>query len=264
MTGAQDISWIDLGIGYLLIIIPIVVFNYFGTRMVKSTLIAIGRMTIQLFLVGLYLQYIFDLNNVWVNLLWVTAMIVIASFTVIKRSGLNRKLFQVPILLSMLLSVLVIDIYFLGAVVKLDFLFDARYFIPITGMLIGNCLSNNIIALNTFYKNLNREQMQYRFAIANGATKSEALRSFVADALKKSLNPTIATTAVIGLISLPGMMTGQILGGSNPSVAIKYQIMIMITILVSSLITVILSILISNRFVFDSMDMPIKDIIIEK
>ncbi|MEI6347655.1 MAG: ABC transporter permease [Bacteroidota bacterium] len=264
MTGAQDISWLDLMIGYLLIIIPIVIFNYFGTGMIKATLIAIARMTIQLFLVGLYLQYIFDYNSVWVNIGWVIGMIVIAAYTVIKRSNLNRKLFQIPLLISMLLSVLAIDVYFLGFVIKLDFIFDARYFIPITGMLIGNCLSNNIVALNTFYKNLNREQLQYRFAIANGATKSEALRGFIAEALKKSLNPTIATTAVVGLISLPGMMTGQILGGSNPSVAIKYQIMIMITILVSSLITVVLSILISNRFVFDAMDMPVKNIIVEK
>lgn len=261
MHTAQDISWIDLAVGYLLIIIPMAIFHYFGTGMIKSTLIAIGRMTVQLFLVGLYLQVIFDINNVWINIGWVLAMIVIASFTVIKRSNINRKLFQIPILISMLISVLLIDVYFLGLVIKLDFLFDARYFIPITGMLIGNCLSNNIVALNTFYKNLNREQTQYRFAIANGATKSEALRGFIAEALKKSLNPTIATTAVVGLISLPGMMTGQILGGSNPAVAIKYQIMIMITILVSSLITVVLSILISNRFVFDEWDMPRKNLI---
>ncbi len=260
MNSAQDIGWIDLAVGYLILLIPIIVFSYFQTKMIKSTLIAIARMTIQLFLVGMYLQYIFNLNNVWINIAWVIVMIVIASYTVIKRSEINRKLFQIPILISMLVSVFLIDLFFLGAVIKLDFLFEARYFIPITGMLIGNCLSNNIIALNSFYHKLNREQLQYRYSIANGATRNEAIKGFIADALKKSLNPTIATTAVIGLISLPGMMTGQILGGSNPSVAIKYQIMIMITILVSSLITVVLSILISNRFVFDSMDMPVKNL----
>lgn len=261
MAGVQDISWSDLSIGYLLIIIPVVVFNYYQTGMVKSALIAIARMTIQLLLVGVYLETIFKLNNVWVNLSWVGVMIVVASYTVIKRSGLNRKLFQIPILLSLIISVLLVDVYFLGVVVRLDFIFDARYFIPITGMMIGNCLSINIIALNTFYQKLNQAQLQYRFAIANGANKSEALRGFIAEALKKSLNPTIATTAVVGLISLPGMMTGQILGGSNPSVAIKYQIMIMVTILVSSLITVVLSIFISNKFVFDSMDMPVKNLL---
>lgn len=252
----QDISWIDLSIGYALIIIPIIVFQYFRSGMVKATLIAVLRMTIQLFLVGVYLQYIFHLNHSWINVAWVFLMIVVATFTTIQRSTLNKKVFLLPILLAMIISIIAIDLYFLGVVLKLDYLFEARYFVPITGMLIGNAMSNNIIALNTFYKGLEREQVQYRYAIANGATHHEALKAFMAEALRKSLNPLIAMTSVIGLISLPGMMTGQILGGSLPAVAIKYQIMMMITVLVSSVLTVVLSIVISNRFVFDEWDMP--------
>ncbi len=262
--GAQDISWWDLGWGYLLIIIPILVFKYYQTGLVKPTLIAIGRMTVQLYLVGLYLEFIFQLNNVWINILWVAMMIVIASFTTIKRAKLNRKIFLVPMMLAMLIVIFTVDFYFLGVVVKLDYLFDARYFIPITGMLIGNSMSNNIVAFNVYFKNLDKNQVQYKFALANGATKNEALKSFIKDALIKSLSPTIATTSVVGLISLPGMMTGQILGGQDPAVAIKYQIMIMITILISSLLTVILSILISNRFIFNTMDMPLKNLNLEK
>jgi putative ABC transport system permease protein len=262
--GAQDISWLDLGWGYLLIIIPILIFKYYETGLVKTTLIAIGRMTLQLYLVGLYLGFIFKLNNVWVNILWVTMMVVIASFTTINRANLNRKIFFVPTMLAMLVVIFSIDFYFLGVVVKLDYLFDARYFIPITGMLIGNSMSNNIVAFNVYFKNLDKNQVQYKFALANGATKNEALKSFIKEALVKSLSPTLATTSVVGLISLPGMMTGQILGGQDPSVAIKYQIMIMITILVSSLMSVILSILLSNRFIFNDMDMPLKGLNLEK
>lgn len=249
--GVQDISWLDLAIGYLLVVVPIIAFRYFQVGLIRSTIIAIARMTIQLLLVGAYLGVIFKWNNGWINMLWVAIMVVVAAFTVVKRSDLNRKLFLIPVLIAIAASVLLIDLYFLGVVVRLDFLLDARYFIPITGMLMGNCLSNNIVALNTYYHSLYKDQTLYRFALANGATPREALSLFMRDALKKSLNPTIATTAVVGLISLPGMMTGQILGGSNPMVAIKYQIMIMITILVSTLLTVLLSIFISNRFVFD-------------
>lgn len=259
--GVQEISWGDLAMGYLLLLIPLLVFKYYQSGMIRSTLIAVIRMTIQLYLVGLYLQYIFDLNSYWVNIAWVLVMIVIASFTAIRRSGLSRKLFLLPILSALLVSIFAIDMYFLGVILQLNYLFDARYFIPITGMLIGNCMSNIIIALNTFYKSLDRDQTQYRFALANGATRSEALKPFIAEALRKALNPTIATTSVVGLISLPGMMTGQILGGSDPSIAIKYQIMIMITILVSSMIAIILSLVVSNKFVFDDMDLPQKNIL---
>ena len=171
---AQDISWWDLSLGYILVLIPIIVFSYFKTGLVKPTLIAIARMTVQLYLIGLYLEYIFEFNNIWVNVGWVFIMILIASFTAIKRSFLNRKVFLIPIFLAMLIVIFAVDFYFLGVVVKLDFLFDARYFIPITGMLIGNSMSNNIVAFNTYFDSLDKNQTQYKFALANGATKLEA------------------------------------------------------------------------------------------
>ena len=119
-------------------------------------------------------------------------------------------------------------------------------------MLLGNCIRSNILGLSSYYNKLQKEQTLYKYALANGATKKEALFPYMRNSLKTSFAPTIATMAVVGLISLPGMMTGQILGGSSPTVAIKYQIMLMITIFVSSIMTVVLTIFISNRFIFDS------------
>lgn len=260
MSSTKDISWFDLSFGYALLIIPLFLLYYYQTGLIKSTIYAIIRMTIQLLLVGFYLEYLFKLNHPLINILWIIIMLIIASFTIIKRSELNRKLFIIPVILSLVISVFIVDVYFLGFILGFDYLFDARYLIPITGMMIGNCLSNNIVALNSFYDHLSKELILYKYSIANGATKGEALRIFMKKSLLKSINPIIASTAVVGLISLPGMMTGQILGGSNPMVAIKYQIMIMITILVSSIITIVLSIKISNKFVFNDFDMPLKNI----
>lgn len=251
MKGAHDILWKDLALGFLLLAIPLLIFAYYKTGMSRPALIAVARMTVQLLLVGLYLQYIFDLNSPVINLLWVALMIIIASYTVLKRSGLRVRRFLWPVLFAMTLSILFVDFYFLVIVLQLDYLLDARFLIPISGMLIGNCLSINVMGLTVFYEGLEKNKTTYEFSLANGATQEEALRPFIKNALQKALNPLIATTSVVGLISLPGMMTGQILGGSDPAVAIKYQIMIMLTIFVSALLTVVLSILVSNRFVFD-------------
>lgn len=166
----------------------------------------------------------------------------------------EKKIFILPVFLSISLSLIIVDTYFLGIVIKLENVFDAMYFIPITGMILGNCLRSNVIALNSFYKNINKERIMYRFLIGNGANRNEAIMPFMREALRLAFNPSIANTAVIGLISLPGMMTGQLLGGSSPDVAIKYQIMLVITIFVASLITVFLSIKIVNLFVFDKFD----------
>ncbi|MFA6617759.1 MAG: ABC transporter permease [Candidatus Neomarinimicrobiota bacterium] len=260
MGDVLDINYLRLFLGYALLLIPVSILWYYKTGLVKDTIISVLRMTVQLLLVGLYLEYIFRLNNNWLNIAWVLIMSILASYTIIQRSGLKFKVFLAPVLISTLISILVIDAYFLGFVIKLDNIFDARYLIPITGMLMGNTIRNVIISLNSFYNRIDDEQNLYRWHLANGANRHESLLPFMRDALKKAFNPVIANTAIMGLISLPGMMTGQILGGSNPNVAVKYQIMLMITIFSSGILNVLLSITFSNRFAFDAYGNLKKDI----
>jgi len=252
MNKVIDINYFELFLGYALMLIPVFVFWYYKTGLIKDTLFATLRMTIQLLLVGVYLEYIFELNSILINISWVLLMSIIATYTIIQRSGLKFKLFFIPILFSGIISIAITDAYFLGFIVKLDNVFDARYFIPITGMLLGNTIKNVIISLNAYYKKIDEEQNLYRWYLANGASKNEALLPFMRDALKTAFNPMIATTAIMGLISLPGMMTGQILGGSNPNIAVKYQILLLITIFSSAILNVVLAINFSNKISFDN------------
>lgn len=91
------------------------------------------------------------------------------------------------------------------------------------------------------------EKARYKYSLIAGATRSEALRPFISEALKISFAPTIASNATIGLIWLPGMMTGQILGGSDPMTAIKYQILIVISIFVGGVVTVFTALSLSRN-----------------
>ena len=240
-----NIGYGHMALGFLLLIIPTYFLYRYRTGLVKDTLIAALRMTVQLFLIGFYLEY----------LLWILLMIIIASSTALKRTHLPVRTLFMAVSVAFLVSLLVIDFYFLGLVVRPEKIFTARYFIPISGMILGNMLSANVIALNSFYGSLNRERQLYLYLLGNGASPSEALTPFMREALIKSFNPTIASMAVMGLIALPGTMTGQILGGSSPSVAIKYQIMLMITIFASSLISVLLTLWISRKKTFDKYGM---------
>ncbi len=260
MEKVIDINYFELFSGYALMLIPVFILWYYKTGLVKDTLVATIRMTVQLLLVGVYLEYIFKLNSALVNVIWVFIMSIIASYTIIQRSGLKYKLFLIPVISSGIISIAITDAYFLGLVIKLDNVFDARYFIPVTGMLLGNTIRNVIIALNEYYKKIDDEQNLYRWYLANGATQKEALQPFMRAALRIAFNPMIATTAIMGLISLPGMMTGQILGGSNPNVAVKYQIMLLIIIFSSAILNVVLTIVFSNRIAFDSFGNLKKDI----
>lgn len=246
-----DISIESLAFGLLLMLIPIAGFVYFKVRIVKDTIVSMIRMLIQLSLIAFYLVYIFEWNNAWVNVLWVCVMIFVGTFTSIKRLGLAYRYFILPFALSGFISIIIIDTFFLGFVIQLEYVFDARYFIPISGMVLGNSLNHNIVGIGNYFSRLSKEQNLYYFLLINGNRKKNALAPFIRTAIKSGLNPLLANMSVIGLISLPGMMTGQILGGSSPLVAIKYQILIMIAIFVGCSLNLMLSILLANRFVFD-------------
>jgi putative ABC transport system permease protein len=243
----SDISWLNLGIGALSLMLVIAIFYYYKTGLIKSTLIAFLRMGAQLFLVGIYLKYIFKIDNIFINLLWVLLMAIAAGFTISKRSELNPRAYFLPVFIAVIINVLFnsLVIYFLiipgGSYTK------AQYMIPITGMLIGNSISSTVVGLRTLYRSLDQERDRYRYDIMCGATKDEAIFPFITEAMRSAFNPMIANTATIGLIWLPGMMTGQILAGSDPSTAIRYQAMIMLTVFVASVITLHISILLSKR-----------------
>jgi putative ABC transport system permease protein len=242
-----DIPYENLALGYLLLIIPLFLLHYYKTGLFKDAFIANIRMTVQLLLIGVYLEFLFKLDNSLLNIAWVIIMIIISAVTIGRRSELPLNNFFIPIFISSVLTLSGILFYFLYIVLQMPNIFTAAYFIPISGMLLGNTIKTVIIALNDYYQNLHTNQIQYRWYLANGATIGEALRPFKAAAMKKAFNPVIATTAIVGLISIPGMMTGQILGGNSPAVAVKYQIMLMLTIFSVSIISVALTIYLSDK-----------------
>lgn len=179
-------------------------------------------------------------------------MIFVASETALSRTHLKRKILLIPVSVGFLVSVTLVGLYFLGVVLQLDNVFHAQYFIPIFGILMGNMLSSNVIALNTYYSGLQREQQLYYYLLGNGATRAEAQAPFIREALVKSFSPLIANISVMGLVALPGTMIGQILGGSSPNVAIKYQMMIMVITFTASMLSLMITISLASRRSFDS------------
>lgn len=251
---AVYIDFIHMMIGYLMLIIPVFYFYYFRVNLFRSMLISVVRMSVQLFLVGIYLETIFRIDSVYINIGWVLLMVGVGVYTTIKRSNLKLKYFIIPLTMALATSILVIDLIFLGFVLHLNNPFTARYIIPISGMILGNAMNYNIVSLNTYFDALIKEENLYYYLLINTGDRKTALEPFIRDAMKKALNPLIGTMIVMGLISLPGMMTGQILGGSMPTTAIRYQILIAVAIFSAGTLNLALSIIFSNKFIFDKFD----------
>lgn len=245
------ISLGHLCFGLLLIAIPAWILYYYRTGIVSDMFVSVIRMVLQLFMVGFYLNYIFDWNNMWINIGWLLLMTAVCAIDLIKRIRLSVKVMFIPVYFAVFLSLSFIAVYFLKGVIGMEHLFDSRYFIPICGILLGNILSSNVIGLNAFYSGVMREQQLYHYLLGNGATIQEAQMPFIRQALIKSFNPAIASMAVMGLIALPGTMIGQILGGSSPELSIRYQIMIMVINFTASMLALLISLHFSVRYTFD-------------
>lgn len=261
MNTAVDISIINLALCFVLLIFPVCMNYYLKLGILRSLIISTLRMTLQLVLVGIFLKYLFELNHAVVNVLWVTGMIIFATLTTVKNSNLKLKIFFIPVFGALFISAFIVLAYFNFFVVNLDNLFDAKYLIAIGGMLLGNSLRSNIVALNTFYREISRNESRYLFLLTCGANRMEAVLPYFRNSMLTSFTPTIATMATMGLVALPGMMTGQILGGSSPVVSIKYQIAIMVAIAATMTISIFLSVLFSMMVSFTAGDMIKKDVI---
>jgi len=240
-----------MGLVYLLLLIPLAVLWALKITLIRQSAVSVIRMTVQLVLVGLYLRFIFELNSIWVNGLWMLIMIVSANLTVLRGAGLPFKRYFAPTFTGIALSTFLIAGFLVFLAVRPAPFYDARYLIPITGMILGNCLRSNVIALERFYSAIRTNEREYLTYLLMGATPFEAALPFFRKAVRAALAPTVSTMATLGIVSLPGMMTGQILGGSFPMTAIKYQIAIMIAIFSSTALATALNILLTMKVSFD-------------
>jgi len=246
------ITWIGMGAAYAILLVSFAMLWVNRVRLKKELLISLLRMSAQLALVGVYLTALFDLNSPIVNVAWVVVMCAVANYSLLRGSGLRLELFAYtfPALLIAIGAVLA---YFIALVFRPDPPFDARYVIPVAGMLLGNSMNRTLITLERFYSAVRGDLDGYSSSIAMGASVREAAAPYVGTAYRVGLAPWLASMATIGLVHLPGMMTGQILGGSSPLVAISYQIAIIIAIHVATELASMLAIRFSMRKGFDDL-----------
>ncbi len=260
--GAQDLGLLPLA-SLLVFLIPILYINRRLKLVINKTLVtSIVRMCVQLGFVGVYLEFLFKFNSPVLNTIYLLIMISIACQSIIRSCNLKFKLFFVPVFFALLIPFVIILFFFNAVVVRIDNLFEAKYLIPIGGMLLGNSLRSIIIGLTNFYSGIQKDEKVYLYSISLLNNRILALKPYFMQSFSAAIAPIIASMATIGLVSLPGMMTGQILGGSIPLVAIKYQIAIMLSIFYTEYFSTMLAIVFSLKSGFNDLDVLNQDIFI--
>lgn len=227
---AIPLTGLDLATGSLLVLLCGVISLLLRLRIERNLLWATLRMCVQLLLVGYVLQFIFQLDHPLPILLLLGLMVLIAARNAVRRPTHTYAGAHLHGMISMVCSAFLVLAVGTQAVIGVDPWYSPRYLIPLCGMLLGNSLTGISLALDNLLETLKQRRDQIEADLALGATRWEAARIPIADAVRRGMIPTINAMMVMGIVSLPGMLSGQILGNEPPETAVRYQILIMFMI----------------------------------
>jgi len=244
----------QLALAAVLLLVNLGLSAWLRLGLERSLFVAAVRMVVQLLLVGLVLQFVFALNRPLPVLGIALVMAALAGVAAVNRT---RRRFP-GVMWHSLLTVVTAAFLVTGAsllgILRVRPWFEAQYAIPLLGMVLGNTLNGISLALDRFMEGVadGREAIESRLAL--GASRWEAAHGLVRESLRTGMIPTINAMMVMGVVSLPGMMTGQILAGAAPTDAVRYQIVIMFMIASATALGALGVTLLAFRALFDARD----------
>lgn len=245
-----DLGLIDLVLVYGLILLAVGLARLRGIGQEREMLWASLRMVGQLLAVGYVLHLVFALRTPVPILLILLAM---AGFSVQAVAGRVKE--RMPCFYRVVGSSILIGcggatFFFCHLVIGLSPWYDPRYLIPLAGMIIGNSMTGASLAAERLAAEMKERRDEIETALCLGASARAASREVVRSAFRAALIPSVNAMAAMGIVFLPGMMTGQILSGTSPIIAVKYQIAIMCVITGSVAVTSFLILLQGYRSYF--------------
>ncbi len=252
MSTIIPLSVWQLGAAYVFVVLLIIIVKAKGIPREKEIFLASVRMTLQLMLTGYVLVLVFENPHPAITLLVVLMMQTFAVFNIYKRvkSPLSIAMKQI-ISFAMVSGTALSIFFFILVVIRLDPWYQPQYFIPLGGMIIGNSMTGIALGASNLVDGIHKQRQLVEGALMLGATPQEAVRSLSNGAFDAAILPTINSMLGMGIVFLPGMMTGQILSGVSPTTAIEYQIAIMLGITGSVTLTVFLMVHLGAKSFFN-------------
>ncbi|MDF0749246.1 iron export ABC transporter permease subunit FetB [Marinobacter sp. 71-i] len=248
-----DLAWWKLALAALLILALAATGYLARLGITRSLLIAATRTVIQLALIGLVLEALFASSEFyWIALLAVV-MLLVAGREVVARQGRRLRgwwAFGIGTG-AMFVSSFTVTILALTVVIGPDPWYAPQYAIPLLGMMLGNTMTGVSLALDRLNESVWRQRAVIENRLMLGQAWQQALEDIRRDAMRSGMMPSINAMAAAGIVSLPGMMTGQILAGSPPAVAVKYQILVMLIITVGTGFGAVMAVSWGGRRLFD-------------
>jgi putative ABC transport system permease protein len=229
-------TYISLSLTLIFVFIPLLLSKTLKLGLEKDTILATIRSIIQLLAVGYILKFVFDAQSYMYIFLMVALMIVVATLNARKKGkGIKGITWKIA------LTLIVIEFVTQGVLLGFNIVpATAQYIIPISGMMIGNSMVLSIFFLNRFTAEITSHQNEIELILSLGGTPKQAIHRQLINAVKASMIPTIESQKTIGLVQLPGMMSGQIIGGADPIQAVQFQLLIIFALLTTATLSSIM------------------------
>lgn len=249
--------YIDLSLFQVLVAAGLILINglislLLGLKLERSLIIGAVRMTVQLMLVGLVLNWVFGIGHWYLVLIMMSIMTAIAGYTAVDRVSVRYPGIRYISMFSVWAGSWVVTALALFFIIQVKPWYTPQYAIPLLGMILGNILNGISLGLERFTHDLESKRAQVETVLTLGGTSWEAARPHVSAAVRAGMVPIINTMMVAGIVTLPGMMTGQLLAGVHPVAAVKYQIVIIFLIAVATGVGTISGVLLSYRRLFNA------------
>lgn len=246
----QQLSLADVAIATLLIVVNGALSAALSLGLGRKLALAAVRTVVQLLAIGYVLGWVFQFDRWYVVLPLMVLMTVVAGLAGASRGTHAYRGQRADSVVSIWLSAWLVAAIGLFAVIRIHPWYEPQYAIPILGMILGNTLTGVSLAVERMAEELTARRDRVEMALALGATRWEAAQAPARQAVRAGMIPTLNQMAVVGLVSLPGMMTGQVLAGQSPLQAVRYQIVIMFLIAASSALGTVGAVLLTYRRLF--------------
>ena len=230
MSGPIPLSELQLGLAALLLLFDGLLSIALGLKLERRILIATIRATVQLFILGWVLVPIFSLKHPALVLLICAVLLFNAGRESVRRVGYSYQGMTLHAVGSMALSGGGTAVVATTVLIGVDPWYDPQYLIPLVGMILGNALTGVSLGLDRALSLLFDRKNRVEALLSFGATPWEASREIASESIRTGMIPIINAMSAVGLVSIPGMMTGQILGGTPPVQAARYQLLILFLI----------------------------------
>lgn len=217
----------------------------------KSFFIASLKMVVQLCFLGLILDWVFTQNNPFIVFTIVLIMTIIAANTSVSRIKKVYKGIKIDSFLSIFFGAWSMCAFMIFFINKSNPWYAPTYIIPLMGMTLGNSFSSISITTERFTESLIKNREKIETYLSLGATKFEACRESMKEAINAGMRPNINSMMAAGIVNIPGMMTGQVLSGIDPFNAVKYQIIIFFLIFSGAFLGSIISVFLTYQKVFN-------------